>query len=116
MTALKGGGLITKEGDTAFFPFEIHERSSDEDPVEDVGKDSAQGGRIVYEKLKKDGNVVSNLHVRGYQKGRKGQLTPAEDGVEDLPTTISRSRTRLHKKISTHTQSEKVFGLLEWKH
>lgn len=55
MTALKGGRLITKEGDTAFFPFEIHERSSDEDPVEDVGKDSAQGGRIVYKKLKKDG-------------------------------------------------------------
>lgn len=55
MTALKGGGFISKEGGTAFFPFEIHERGCDEDPIEDVGKDSAQGGRIVYENRKKDG-------------------------------------------------------------
>lgn len=55
MTALKGGGFISKEGGTTFFPFEIHERGSDEDPIEDVGKDGAQGGRIVYENRKKDG-------------------------------------------------------------
>lgn len=63
MTTLKSGGFISKERETAFLPFKIDKSGNDEDPVEHVGEDSAQGGRIVYEKKK--WGVVSTLYERG---------------------------------------------------
>lgn len=42
----------------------------------------------------------------GLGEGKKGELTPAENGVEDLPTTVSRSRTSLYEDISRYTSFE----------
>lgn len=98
-TTLKSGGFISKEGETAFLPFEIDQGGNDEDPVEHVREDSAQGGRIVYEKLR--GGLWLVICMYGVR--RRENLLQPKMALKICQPPLVVAEPVYMKDISTHT-------------